>query len=214
MSWISSIWRRIGDWVVHHAVLLTDPESMVGWFIVTMWCVLAGLQGGVVVMLILLVVGWFLHFAAVESGNHVLLWMTTSMLLLLIVIASELTLGTLSPVLLAAAGTTALVHNELVRLNYTRRRNAVVHESVYHGSGVALAVSGAIAVVGVALTQIFADGGQRSWLWMPVAATVLMLIGFGLALGPLRKATEASKERWMPGDRIPPQPLKTESTDF
>ncbi len=214
MEWFNSIGRRIASWFVHHGSLLTDPESMVGWFIVTLWCVLAGFTGGVLVMVILLAIGWFVHAAAVESGNHVTLWLTTAMLLILIVLASQLTFDGLPPVLLAAAGSTALIHNELVRLNYTRRRNAVVHEAVYHGSGLAMAAAVAIGVVGVALLQIFSSGGQRTWLWMPAAAGALMAIGFALALGPLRKATESSKERWMPGDRIPPQPLKSEPTDF
>lgn len=214
MEWFSRLGRRITGWVRHHGSLLTDPESMVGWFIVTLWCVLAGFEGGVLVMVILLAIGWFVHAAAVESGNHVLLWLTTALLLILIVLASQLTFDGLPPVLLAAAGATALVHNELVRLNYARRRNALVHEAVYHGSSLAMAAAVGIGVVGVALLQIFSSGGQRTWLWMPAAAGALMLVGFGLAIGPLRKATDSSKERWLPGGRIPPQPLKSEPTEF
>lgn len=214
MNWLTRLGQRFSGWLAHHASLLTDPESMVGWFIVTLWCVLAGFQGGVVIMLILLAIGWFVHFATVESGNHVLLWLTTAMLLILIVLASQLTFNGLAPVLLAAAGASALVHNELVRLNYARRRNATVHEAVYQSAGLALAAATAVAIIGVALTQIFSSGGQRTWLWMPAAAGALMIIGFSLALGPLRKATDSSKERWMPGGRIPPQPLKSEPTDF
>ena len=214
MAWLRGLGRRLSDWFVRHGRLLTDPESMVGWFIVTLWCVLAGLEGGVAAMVILLAVGWFVHAAAVESGSHVLLWLATAMLLILVVVASQLTFGGLSPVLLAGAGASALLHNELVRLNYTRRRNALVHEAVYHASGLALAGAATVGIVGVAIIQILATGGQRTWLWMPATAGLLLLIGFALALGPLRKATESSKERWMPGKRIPPQPLKREVTEF
>jgi len=214
VAWLRGLGRRLSDWFVRHGRLLTDPESMVGWFIVTLWCVLAGLEGGVAAMVILLAVGWFVHAAAVESGSHVLLWLATAMLLILVVVASQLTFGGLSPVLLAGAGASALLHNELVRLNYTRRRNALVHEAVYHASGLALAGAATVGIVGVAIIQILATGGQRTWLWMPAAAGLLLLIGFALALGPLRKATESSKERWMPGKRIPPQPLKSEVTEF
>ncbi|MGB5756619.1 MAG: hypothetical protein WBM50_06865, partial [Acidimicrobiales bacterium] len=59
----------------------------------------------------------------------------------------------------------------------------------------------------VALAEVASGGGQRSWLWMPGAVVLLLVIGFALAIGPTRRATEASRQRWQPGDRIPPQPL-------
>ncbi|MEM7323657.1 MAG: hypothetical protein AAF531_11280 [Actinomycetota bacterium] len=214
IHWFRRLGNRCRDWVVHHGSLLADPESMVAWFIITLWCVLAGLEGGLITMLILLAVGWFVHAAAVESGSHALLWLATAMVLVLVVVTSQFTFDGLPPVLLAAGGATALAHNELVRLNYARRRNAQIHEAVYHASGLALASAVGVGVIGVALVQAFANGGQRTWLWMPAAVGLLMLVGFGLSLGPLRRANDASKERWLPGGRIPPQPLKGEPTEF
>ena len=97
---------------------------MVAALIITVWAALAGMvlgTGGVVVAVI---VAWVLHGAAVETGNHVSLWLSTAGLLILVVVASAVTLDGLHPVLLAGAGATVLAHNELVRLNYTRRRHA------------------------------------------------------------------------------------------
>jgi hypothetical protein len=186
---------------------------MIGAFIVTVWTVLAGIWGGWVVILILLAMAWTLHIIAVESGNHVVLWLTTSALLMLIVIASQTVFGGLPPILLAAAGSTALAHNELVRLNYSRRRGAVVHDAVFQASALALTGASVIGIVGVALAEIARSGGQRSWLWMPVAVAALMLIGYGLSIAPARRPVKANAERWQPGDRIPPQPLGREETE-
>ncbi|MGI9599267.1 MAG: hypothetical protein ACR2QK_24095 [Acidimicrobiales bacterium] len=203
--------QAMGDsfarFVSDRAERLGDPESMVAAFIMTVWTVLASMWGGWPVILIFLLITGTLHILAVESGNHVVLWLSTSALLMIIVIASQTVFGGLPPVLLAAAGTTALAHNELIRINYARRRNAVVHDAVFQASGLALTGAGVIGIVGVALAEIAAGGGERNWLWMPVAVGALMLIGFGLAIGPTRRATEASAERWQPGERIPPQPL-------
>lgn len=213
LNWLADLSNRMGDYLARHFDLLRDPESMIGLFIVTLWSVFAGAFGGWVAILIILFIAWVLHFLAVESGNHVVLWLTTVALLVLIVISSAATFNGLSPILLAAAGSTALVHNELVRINYTRRRNAVVHPEVFHASGIGLAAAAGIAVAGVTVSAIASDGSERSWLWMPAAVGVLMLVGFGLAIGPARRASQASKERWQPGDRIPPQPLGSEDLE-
>lgn len=211
MDQLLNFFAQLGDRMVaffqRRVERLSDPESMIAAFIVTVWTVLASLWGGWPVMLVLLLVTWTLHAMAVESGNHVVLWLTTSALLILIVIASQTVFGGLPPILLAAAGATALAHNELVRLNYSRRRNAVVHDGVFQTSILAVAAASLIGIVGIALAEIAADGSERSWLWMPAAVGMLMLIGFALSIAPARRASEANAERWQPGDRIPPQPL-------
>ena len=198
---------RFISFLVHHVNQLKDPESMIALFIATLWAVFAGAWGGWVVILIFAVIIWTLHVLSVETGSHVVLWLTTSALLVLIIIGSEATFGGLSAVLLAAGGATALAYNELVRLNYTRRRNAVVDESVFVASALGLGGAAGIGIIGVGLAQAFADGQERTWVWMPAAVGALMLVGFALAIGPIRRANEASKQRWQPGERIPPQPL-------
>lgn len=202
--------QRIGDGATRHAVLLRDPESMIGLFIVTLWATLAAVNGGWLVVVIVLTIAWAAHAVAVESGNHVLLWLSTAMVLVLIIVAAESTFGGLPPVLLAAAGATALAYNELVRLNYTRRRNAVVHADVFNASALGVGGAALLGVVGVTVATVADDGSERSWLWVPIAVGALMLIGFVLTIAPARRTSKASKERWQPGDRIPPQPLANE----
>ncbi len=205
--WFHGLGDRLIEFTLHHVMLLKDPESMIALFIATLWAVFAGAWGGWVAILIFATIIWVLHVLSVETGNHVVLWLTTAALLVLIVIGSEATFGGLSPVLLAAAGASALAYNELVRLNYTRWRNAVVSESVFQASALGLAAAAGVAVIGVGLAQAFADGSDRNWLWMPGAVLALMVIGFGFSIWPARRSNEASKQRWQPGERIPPQPL-------
>lgn len=205
--------QRFSDSMMRHFMLLRDPESMIGLFIVTVWATLAAANGGWLVLVIVLTISWAAHVIAVESGNHVLLWLSTALLLVLIIVASVSTFGGLPPVLLAAAGTTALAHNELVRLNYTRRRNAVVHADVFSASGLGVGGAALLAMIGVAVATVADDGSERSWLWVPIAVGVLMLIGFTLTITPARRSSKASKERWQPGDRIPPQPLANEDME-
>ena len=206
-AWFNNLGDRLTQFVIHHGVQLKDAESMIALMIATVWAVFAGAWGGVAAVLVFTAIIWILHVLAVESGSHVVLWLTTSALLILIVIGSEATFDGLSPVLLAAAGASALAYHELIRLNYTRRRNAVVDPSVFQASGLALAATAGVAIIGVAIAQVFANGGDRTWLWMPAAVGALMVVAFALAIGPVTKATAASKQRWNPGDRIPPQPL-------
>lgn len=205
--WLNGVGDRLIGFTIHHVTLLKDPESMIALFIATLWAVFAGAWGGWVAILVFATIIWTLHVLAVETGNHVVLWLTTTAMLVLIVIGSEATFGGLSPVLLAAGGASALAYNELVRLNYTRRRNAIVTESVFQASALGLAAAAGIGVIGVGLAQAFSSGSERNWLWMPGAVLALMIIGFGLSVWPARRATEASKQRWQPGERIPPQPL-------
>ncbi len=198
--------RRLADRVVDHARLLGDPESMVAALIMTVWAALAGLSAGTIGVVVALAVAWFLHAAAVETGSHVSLWLATAGLLILVVVASAVTLDGLHPVLLAGAGATVLAHNELIRLNYTRRRQAEVDPEVFRSSGLAITLAGVLAVVGVAVANGLATGDERSWLWMPVATGALLIIGIGLSLLPTWRAPEASRQRWLPGERIPPPP--------
>lgn len=203
---ISGAGRRLAERIIRHARLLGDPESMAGAVIMTVWAVLAGQAAGTVGVLVAVIVAWFLHGAAVETGSHVSLWLATAGLLILVVVAAAVTLEGLHPVLLAGAGATVLAHNELIRLNYTRRRLADVDPEVFQSSSIAITLAGVLAVVGIAVANGLATGDERSWLWMPVATGALMVIGLGLSLLPTWRAPEASRQRWLPGERIPPPP--------
>jgi hypothetical protein len=213
LDWFSTAGERLSAWAWQRVEYLTDSETMIGAFIVTVWTVLGSMWAGWIGMLILLIVMLTLHGVAVESGSHVLLWIVTSALLVMIVLASQTVFGGLPPVFLALAGATALAHNDLVRLNYTRRRSAVVDDEVFRSAILGLCGVALIGIVAVGLAQVAAGGGERSWLWMPAAVGLLMALGFGLAIGPAGRGSPRKSDRWQPGQRIPPQPLGREDLD-
>ncbi|MGH1491003.1 MAG: hypothetical protein ACRBK7_16685 [Acidimicrobiales bacterium] len=213
MNWFEGLSDRMAGFIRRRVNYLGDPESMIAAFILTVWTVLGSMWAGWPAILFTLAVTWTLHALAVESGNHVLLWLATSVLLVLIVISSQTAFGGLPPILLAVAGGTALGHNELVRLNYTRRRNAVVHDGVFRASAIAVGGASLIGLLGVTLAQLSASGEQRNWLWMPAAVGLLLVIGFALAIAPARQGGNPKVERWQPGQRIPPQPLGKEDLE-
>lgn len=204
VNWFAGLGQRLVDGVTRHARLLGDPESMVAALIMTVWAAIAGLSLGTAGVVVAVFIGLALHAAAVESGNHVTLWLSTAGLLILVVVAAAITLGGLHPIVLAGAGATVLAHNELVRLNYTRRRYAKVDPAVFESSIAGLAGAAALAIVGVALANGFAGTDDRTWLWMPIATGALLAIAFALSTLPTWRADEASRERWLPGQRIPP----------
>jgi hypothetical protein len=194
-------------------VRFAAAEVLAGALIVTTWSVLAGVGvGPLLVVAILMAAGLWLHLASVETGNHTLLWMTSAWLLVLMIVAAESTLGGLSPLSYSIASFTVFGHNELVRLNYARRRGAEIDEEVYVASAIGVGTAGLVAVIGIGVAQPLAEGGDRSWLWMPAAAVVLIGVGSLLTLLPARRAPRASRQRWRPGDRIPPQPLGQDSS--
>jgi len=197
----------LAAWLLRHARLLGDPESVVATLIITVWTVLAGMSSGWIGVLVFTGIGWLLHGVAVESGNHVALWGASAFLLVSILAASGLTFDDFPPVVLTAAGASALAHNELVRLNHARRRRATIDDSVFQASGLAVTLSGLVAVVAVAMADALGRGPERPWTWMPVAVGALMLVGLALAVVPTRHASVGSRQRWRPGERIPPQPL-------
>ncbi len=203
---INGLGQRLVDLIVRHARLLGDPESMGAAVIMTIWAVLAGQAAGTLGVVLAVAVAWFLHAAAVETGSHVSLWLSTAGLLILVVVAAAVTLQGLHPVLLAGAGATVLAHNELVRLNYTRRRRAEVDPEVFRSSSIAITLAGVLAVIGIAVANGLATGDERTWLWMPIATGAIMVVGLGLSLLPTWRAPEASRQRWLPGERIPPPP--------
>ena len=221
VRWLSDLGEGASAWLIRRAEHQADPETMIAAFIATLWAVLAGLVGGWLLILIMVGIVWTLHILAVESGNHVLLGLATSALLIVIVIASQATFGGLPPVLLAAAGATALGHSELVRLNYGRRRGAVVTDGVFGASGLGLALAAGIGITGVAAAEIAGRGVDRNWLWMPAAVAVLLGIGLALSIWPARnraaprcRAVEAGRAHPTPapGRRRPGAPLTWSTT--
>ena len=146
----------------------------------------------------------WLHLAAVDTGHHSLSWMSTGVTVLCVVLAlARRDAGALP---FAAGGVTALAHNELIRLSYTRRREAVVDRGVPRGALLGLIASAVLALAGTGLAQAVSGGTGRSWVWMPATVGVLVLATMVLTVAPVRRAPVPSRDRWRPGDRIPPPP--------
>ncbi|MDH4363616.1 MAG: hypothetical protein OEY41_07785 [Acidimicrobiia bacterium] len=146
----------------------------------------------------------WLHLAAADTGHHSLSWMSTGVTVLCVVLA--LARRDAGALLFAVGGVTALAHNELIRLSYTRRREAVVDRGVPRGAVIGLVAASALAVAGTGLAQAVSGGTGRSWLWMPATVGVLVLATMVLTVAPVRRAPVPSRSRWRPGDRIPPPP--------
>lgn len=145
----------------------------------------------------------WLHLAAVDTGHHSLSWMSTGVTVLCVVLALvRRDAGGALP--FAVGGVTALAHNELIRLSYTRRREAVVDRAVPRGALTGLIAAAALALAGTGLAQAVSGGTGRSWLWMPATVGVLVLATMVLTVAPARRAPVPSRDRWRPGDRIPP----------
>lgn len=203
----------VGDRILRRLRHLVDPESMVGAVIVTVWSVLAANPGGPWVVLIVTGVGLAIHAATVDSGNHVALWFTSAYLFLVTLVALAFLVDRPRPVLLAVAASTVLAHNELVRVNAVRRRHAVLDPDVFSTSAITLGLAAGLGIIGTALAEAFTTTGAtgtsadgRSWLWVPVATGVLVVVALVVALAPTRRPTDPSNRRWTPGQRIPPAP--------
>ncbi|MFV0523038.1 MAG: hypothetical protein ACK5RL_00880 [Acidimicrobiales bacterium] len=208
--------RRVG-WI------LRQPESIGA---VAMVVFAAGIPSLLVswVSLLLLPLFLLLHYATVAGGNHVLLWLTTGVVFLEGLIALAGLAGT-ETVVFAAIGLLAFAYNDLTRLSFLRRRDAVVDPGVIIRALVGLgAVAGCTLVGALALQTADPSGGGSlpSGFWLLGLAGVVV-IALVLMVAPPRRGTDRRVTavprqpssaaprprllRWTPGDRIPPQPL-------
>jgi hypothetical protein len=189
-------------------------EVMGGALIVVLWAGLATINTGSIPLVVLAVgIGLWIHLGAVETGNHTMAWLSTGLVLVYIVIGLSSLPRDFGPVSYTLASCTALAHNELVRVSYARRRQAHVQEEVYVGSATGVALASLVAVVGIGLAEQMSRIAERSWLWVPAAAAALLVMVVALTVLPARKAPRARRQRWRPGDRMPPPPLGQETPD-
>ena len=192
-------WRRRLDWY-------QTTEVVVASILVFLWAAVVGVRiGGWIGLLVVAGMALWVHFATVESGNLPALWITTLLVLLLAVVSVTL-LGSATSLSVAAAALTALAYNELIRLNHAHRRGGVIAEEIYIGSATAMGLVALVTTVGMAIADALADD-ERTWLWLPASVGVVMAVVVALLLAPGRRAPTPSRQRWRPGDRIPPQPL-------
>lgn len=192
-------WRR-------RARVLAAPEAVLGCVIAGGWALLASaplLPPSVVAVLAVLTVA--LHLTTVDSGSFSLLWITTGWVLLLIIVSTRSILGGADPLLFTAAGITAVGHNEAIRLGFARRRNALVDRSIFVSSAIGVGLAGLLAIIGVGLSEPLADSVGRSWLWMPLAVGIVVVVALAFVIVPTVGAPTAHKDRWQPGERIPPR---------
>jgi len=185
---------------------LATPETALGCLIAVGWALAASVQilpPALVAVIVALTIG--LHLVTVDSGSFSLLWIATGWVLLMIVVASRSVLGDVDPLWFTVAGVTALAYNELIRLGHARRRNARVDRSIALSSAIGVGLAGLLAVIGIGVSGPLAAVAGRSWLWMPLAVAVVAALAIAFVVGPTLGAPTAHKDRWKPGDRIPPR---------
>jgi len=132
------------------------------------------------------------------------MWLATGAVVLYVLVAYVVLLSDLGPLALTVGGASALAYNETVRVNYMRRRDAVIDPSVFIGSAVAVAIAGAVGLIGIGAIVVIGDDGQQAWLWMPVAVLTLAAVAYLLVIVPTIRVPANSDRRWVPGARIPP----------
>ncbi len=202
---------------------LAHPEVVAGG-------VIAALAGpvalaGVVPPVLALASGAFglvLHLAAVDRGRYSLQTITTAWLVTMVGVATTSILDGAAAVTLAAVALVVLIHHELVRLAFARRRRAVIDRGIYLTSVLALGGAGLLAVLALAVVEPLATpAGPRPWRWMPIAtlAVVAVAIAFAVVPRPRRAGPEARgsatvpgrrdrisapEGRWEPGERLEP----------
>lgn len=197
-------WRS--NFVNHH----TQPEWLVGLSIMLLWAVVAFANSGLAFGAGAVVFGVILHYVAMESGSHTWMWLATGAVLLYVLVAYAVLLSDIGPLALTVGGACALAYNETVRINYMRRRDAVIDPSVFVGSAMAVAVSAGIALIGIGATVAIGGGTQRAWLWMPAAVLTLSVVAYLLVIVPTIRVPANSDRRWVPGTRIPPPDSSTD----
>jgi hypothetical protein len=180
-------------------------EVVLATLVLLVWAAIPAIDLGWIGFLILIAIPLWIHFAAVESGNHLLLW-TSTLTMLILAITSLDGLRSATPVSLSMATLTTLGYNELVRLNHARRRGGTIDDEIYSGSALAMGLVGLVATAGITIAEML-SAGERTWLWLPVALVAVLGTSGLVLLLPARRAPSPSRERWRPGDRIPPQPL-------
>lgn len=194
-------WRVRGD-------RFSVPEVIAGASIMASWALLATMATRWwVLILVAMAIGLWLHLAAVETGSHLMMWVATGLVLGFIVVADAALFRGLNAVSYCAAGVTAVIHNELIRLSHGRRRQAVVDVGVYQVVAMGLALVAVTTMAAMTVAQWLANGPERSWWWVPATAAALLVISGALTILPARNAPPHSRDRWRPGDRIPPHPL-------
>ncbi len=190
--------------------LLSTPEFVVASLILLFWTVVLIPITGLVLTLLLWAgvfgVGEFFLYLSVKNGSHGFL--TTTALYTLAISALAVSIHEWSmPLSLILAGSSALFVTDLARLNFARRRDAVLPASLVAST---LLTTGAVTVVSLLsfglLLGLADESGDRSWLWVPAIAGVLLVLTAGATFVLSRSSARSEAGRWKPGDTMLPPP--------
>ncbi len=198
-------WRR--RWLIR-GQHFTKTEVVASSLIIATWAIGATVAAGWLPLVLMAVgIGLWVHLAAVETGSHIMMWLATALVLGFVVMAGVTLFTDLSAVSYSMAGVIALAHNELIRLNHARRRQALIDEEVYFRAGTGMGMVAVVTVGAIAVAEPISERDGVTWWWMPLGIIILLATAVALAVLPARKAPPSNRHRWRPGDRIPPQPL-------
>ncbi len=158
------------------------------------------------VVVVMAAFGSALILLTVMSGSHAMVVMTVCYfgLILLVVIADSGAGGAV----LAAWMSLALFLSDFFRLNFARRRSARVDPRLFVSTLGFTFVVAVVATASTAIGSLVANGdGQRSWIWVPVASLIILVLISAATIAVARKPGRYDKRRYRPGERMLPQPV-------
>ncbi len=190
--------------------LLSAPEFVVASLVLLFWTVVLVPITGLVLTLFLwggfFGVGELFLYLSIKNGSHGFL--TATALYTLAISAFAVSVHEWSmPLSLILAGSSALFVTDLARLNFARRRDAVLPASLVAST---LLMTGTVTVVSLLslglLLGLADDSGGRSWLWVPATAGALLVLTAGSTFILSRSSARSEAGRWKPGDTMLPPP--------
>ncbi len=190
--------------------LLSTPEFGVASLVLAFWAIILVPIVGVLFTLIawgvVFGIGELLLYLTVRKGDHGFLALT-AIYTLCVAWPALVVQDWGLPMSLVIAGASALFITDLVRLNFARRRDAVVDASLVTSTLLMTGAVTAMSLFSFSLVLGLADeSGNRSWIWMPVISGLLLAVA-GVAFFALSRSPAKSKTRnWKPGETMLPPP--------
>lgn len=157
------------------------------------------------VVVILAGFGSTLIMLSVMSGSHAMVVMTVCYFgVILLAVSGDAGLGAAG---FAAWMSLALFLSDFFRLNFARRRSARVDQRLFVNT---LGFTFVIALVATlsmfAGSLVASSGGERSWVWVPIASALILVLIAAATIAIARKPGTYDKRRYRPGERMLPQP--------
>lgn len=150
--------------------------------------------------------GSTLILLSVMSGSHAMVVMTVCYFgVILLAVIGETGLGGAG---LAAWMSLALFLSDFLRLNFARRRSATVDLRLFVNTLGFTFVVALVATLSMFAGSLVANSeGERSWVWVPIASVIVLVLIGGATIAIARKPGEYDKRRYRPGERMLPQPI-------